>query len=155
MHYDEPQLVLGSTWYEHGSQQGMSWNAFLCTAVGVCKKLATGAIKKLVVHTAANCYSRSLAPNITDLVDFSLVSYLLSWPIRSPFSFMTATLPSHQACACPLPRAVHDFHITSVLCTSMLLSFISHMPHVNLSLFIKAVPSLWQCLMHSPYACLS
>ena len=55
--------------------------------------------------------------------------------------------------ACPLPRAVHDFHFTPVLCTSMLLLFIYHMPHVNLSPFIKAVPSLWQCLMHTPYAC--
>ena len=60
---------------------------------------------------------------------------------------MTAMLPLHQACACPLPRAVHDFHVTSVLCTSMLLhSFTT-------CLMLTFHLSLWQCLMHVSYAC--
>ena len=102
------------------------------------------------------CYGRTLAPNITDLSFhflLSFLSYLLSWLIRSPL------VPWQLRCLRTRPTpALHLVQYTisishSVLCTSMLLSFIYHMPHVILSLFIKAVPSLWQCLMHIPYAC--
>ena len=137
--------------------QGRYWQvpSMKLAAFGMCYMTLLSATKSWMVHTcqsAPTCVTvASLAPNITDLVVsfFSFLSYLLSSLIRSPFSLMTATLPLHQACTCPSPRAVHDFHFTSVLCTSMLLSFIYHMPHVNPSLFIKAVPSLWQCLMHA------
>ena len=68
-------------------------------------------------------YGRSLEPNIMDLwFSFCFLSYLLSWLIRFyPFSLMTATLSSYQACTCPLPHVVHNFHFTLVLCTPMLL----------------------------------
>ena len=38
---------------------------------------------------------------------------------------MTAMLPSHQAYACPLPHAVHDFYFTPCL---------MHTPYARLSL---------------------
>ena len=104
------------------------------------------------------CYSRTLAPNITNLFFSFSLSYLFSWLIRSPFSLMTAMLPSHQACACPLPRAVHDFHFTSVLCTPMLLhSFTTYLmltSFLSLRLCLLLFHSRL-CLMHTPYACLS
>ena len=127
------------------------------------------------------CYGRTLAPNITDLSFHFLFFLILSLVLtdKIPFSLMTAMLPSHQACACPLPRAVHDFHFTSVLCTSMLLhSFptclmlTSHLSLRQCLLygsaffmavldayplcmsFIKAAPSLPFCDHHAVASCL-
>ena len=94
------------------------------------------------------CYGRSLAPKHNRLTIFFLLLILsLLLTDKIPFSFMTATLPSHQACACPLPRAVHNFNITSVLCTSMLL--ISFTTCLMLIFHL----SLRQCLLHGSAWC--
>ena len=70
-----------------------------------------------------SCYGRSLAPNICNrlTIFFLLLTLSLVLIDKILFSLMTAMLSSHQAYACPLPHAVHNFHFTSVLCTSMLL----------------------------------
>ena len=92
----------------------------------------------------SHCYSRSLAPNITDLVVsfFFFLSYLLSWLIRFPFSLMTATLPSHQAYACCTTPISHQ-------CCALLCFFHSF----PTCLMLTFHSSLRQCLLYGSAWC--
>ena len=81
------------------------------------------------MYRGQDCYSRSLAPNITDLqFSFAFLSYLLSWLIRSPL----VSWQLHCLCTRPAPALYLVQCTTSIShqCCALLCFFI-HLSHAS------------------------